>query len=62
VVDKLMVQDKLDVKDIMTGLRRNHYVGVTFGRAWQAREKAKKNIEGNAAKQYTLLLNLSLFF
>jgi hypothetical protein len=55
VVDKLMVQDKINFKDIMTDLRRNHSVGVTFGRAWQAREKAKKKIEGNAVKQYTLL-------
>jgi hypothetical protein len=30
VVDKLMVQDKVNVKDIMTDLGRNHSVGVTF--------------------------------
>jgi hypothetical protein len=39
----------------MKDMRRNHGVRITFGKAWRAKKRANEIIEGEAAKQYTLL-------
>jgi len=52
---KIMCTEKVKVLDIMKDMRRNQGVGVTFYRAWRAKKRAKDIIEGEAAKQYTLL-------
>jgi len=46
---------KLRVTNIMKDLRRDQAVGVTFAKAWKGKKDAQKIIDGDAAKQYTLL-------
>jgi dimeric dUTPase (all-alpha-NTP-PPase superfamily) len=53
-LDKLRNSD-MKVTDIMTDLRTQKSVGVSFYVAWMAKKRAMEIIEGDARKQYTLL-------
>jgi len=52
---KITCTEKIKVTDIMKDMRRNQGVGITFYRAWRAKKRAKDIIEGEDAKQYSLL-------
>jgi hypothetical protein len=52
VANKLQSSKDVKVTEIIHDMRRTHSLGVSFGRAWKAREIAKEVVEGDATKQY----------
>ena len=55
VLPKMMCSDNIRVIDILTDMRRNHGVGITFWRGWKTKMQAREIIDGDSTKQYSNL-------
>jgi hypothetical protein len=55
IVDKLRVNNKMKLTEIMEDMRLNCATGITKSTTLKAREIALEVVDGDVAKQYTLL-------
>ncbi|CAJ2652425.1 unnamed protein product [Trifolium pratense] len=59
ILNTMSTSDHMKVNDILTHVRKNFSVNISFWRAWKAKQMAKEIVEGNAARQYNLLWRYS---
>ena len=55
VVNKLQTNEKVTIKDIMKDMRKNYSVDITKGMAWKATQIAKRIVDGDANRQYSMV-------
>lgn len=59
VANNMFTGDHVTINDIVDFVGKNYSVNITFWRAWKAKQMAKEIVEGNAARQYSLLWRYS---
>ena len=56
---RMVGNNKITISEIINNVRQDYQTGITYYRAWKTRNLAKEAVEGEAAKQYTMLWQYS---
>jgi hypothetical protein len=59
VAKRMATSDNVKLREIVHEIRSTYSVGITMNRAWRGKKIAKEIVDGDAAKQYSLLWRYS---